>query len=239
MWQHTGLAVGALESFLTVNNISFNITEDHNNNTIDVIINSTDTSSIYNLDNHTVFRHTHRSYNFDTSVDTETVTLISDMIDEVLESSPEAHKSIITDKDAITKIYMLSIYNKHFPNLSGEEKNTQVKAPLLINVISKNVNNWYYSRLGRLYSKIGLLAISRGYKTGFCNSFSYEDPRCENIKDILYYDPAQFDPQNFVPLSFLSIGLPLDPTKKPNWCYVRNEDMTRYDKETTEYIIEV
>jgi hypothetical protein len=238
-WQHTGLVVGVIESFLTNANFSFNIVENHEDNTIDIVINSANVQVEYNLDGHASLRHTWRSYDFNTSVDQETLGLINSMIDQVLASYPNAHKSVITNKDDINKIYMLSIYNRYFPNLSGEEKNTHIKAPLLINIISKSIDRWYYARLGRLYSNIGLLAISRGYKTGFCNSFSYEDPRCESIKDVLYYDPETFDPHNFVPLSFISIGLPLDPTSKPNWCYVRQENMTRYDKVTTGYITEI
>lgn len=210
-WQHTGLAVGSIEYFLKENNVNYIVTE--LGTTVQVIMSNTDVTS--NLGKYETLRHAHRSFDIDTPVDTETVNIISDMIDEFAKKN-DAYKIIVTDPKVRDIIYSLAIYwegegkpgNIHIP---------QMNAPLLITIPPREFDLTYYLRMGRLYSKIGLTALDRGYQLAFCNAFNYFDEKVASIQDILQLKYGEYTVDNVIPRPFICIGNALDFSKPYNW----------------------
>jgi hypothetical protein len=229
-WQHTGMAVGSIEYFLKENNINYTITE--TDTSIQVTMSNADIES--NLDKYETLRHAQRSFNVDTPVDAETVEIISSMIDEFANKN-NAYKIMVTDPKVREVIYSLAIYwegegkpgNIHIP---------QMNAPLLITVPPREFDLIYYFRMGCLYSKIGLVALDRGYQLAFCNSFNYFDEKVKIIEDVLQLKYGDYTIENLIPRPFICIGNALDKNKPYNWVSEHDKIMLACTHLTEEFI---
>jgi len=210
-WQHTGMAVGSIEYFLNENSINYVVQESATS--IQIVISNTNAHG--NLDKYETLRHAHRSFDINTPVDAQTVEIISNMIDEFTREN-NGYKIIVTDPKVRDIIYSLAIYwegegkpgNIHIP---------QMNAPLLITLPPKEFDLTYYFRMGRLYSKIGLTALDRGYQLAFCNSFNYFDEKVASIEDVLQLKYGEYTVANLIPRPFICIGNALDSSKPYNW----------------------
>lgn len=71
--------------------------------------------------------------------------------------------------------------------------------------------------MGRLYAKIGLTALARGYQVAYCNAFNMFDPRTQRVEDVLHVKYGTYTTENFIPRPWICVGKALDPSKPHNW----------------------
>jgi hypothetical protein len=138
---------------------------------------------MYNLTLNHILSHANRSFDIDTPVDAETVTYLSNMIDEFLNNNPIAYKTIIQDKEIIKKLYYVGIWNRD-GEYNGEYKLPSLWAPLIIILPPVDrADGKALINLGRLYSKLGMEVLKRGYALAFQNSLDYHDPRVRELQE--------------------------------------------------------
>ena len=132
---------------------------------------------MYNLNQWTTYKHTHRSFNLQETVDPSIVQGLSQLATEILGS--DARAVFIQDKSLIEGIYNYSELPSN-DQFKFEEfrsrKNSQLLAPLLIMVEIVNQANkrTMIVKAGEFYSKAGHYVIERGWQTGFCICFEHE-----------------------------------------------------------------
>jgi hypothetical protein len=214
-WQHIGLAVGSLECVLKESNIDYKIT--NNEEYVEFIVLQGDIDSDFNTVKQQTLKHAHRSFDFNSNVDEETFFEISSMIDQFLLENNPGYKIMITDQEIRKKIYALAIYWETMGEKNGDIKAPQMNAPLLISVPPTEFDTNYWFNMGRLYSKIGLLAILKGYQLAFCNVLNYFDPRIARVEDTLHIKYGTYTVDNFIPRPWICIGKGLDMSKPFNW----------------------
>jgi len=209
--EHIGLVIGSLEYYFKRNNINYTV---EGTDTVILTVEKTNNEVDTNVDEWKRFKHAHRSFNVQTQIDTETYNLLSDKIDEFLKVN-NGHKIMISDLAVVKKLKALSKYwDSDGDSCDGSP---QMIAPLVMSVPPKEFDLEYYMQMGRLYSDIGLTAISRGYQFAFSNTFNYPDPRVRRVQEEIFLDYDSYTLDNVVPRSFMCMGKALDPSKPHNW----------------------
>jgi hypothetical protein len=212
-WEHAGLSVGSIEYFLNEHNIPYSVTT--SDKEIFVRVSNNNFTFSGSLDKYETLKHSQRSFNTDTPVDVTTLKIINELIDTFLIDN-SGHKVVITDPKVREIMYSLAIYwegegkpgNIHIP---------QMNAPLIISIPPKQFDVLYYFQMGRVYSRIGLTALDRGYQLAFCNSFNYFSEKIKPIEDILHLKYGEYTVDTLIPQSFICIGTALDKHKPYNW----------------------
>lgn len=185
---------------------------------------------MYDLSNHIILRQCQRSFDVETPVDQTTLDILKNITQSFISNNNLTINShFITDIHEIKLIHSSAMIENEPFGLEWKT-NTQVYAPLLILCQAlKNGDSISNGQIGRLYAKLGLAAIERGYQTGFC--------LCINPKVLDAWNLTQkytlVDPSTgkYIPPIFLSIGKPLDPTQPYNKSLMHekyNPSHTRY-----------
>lgn len=131
---------------------------------------------MYNLNQWATFKHTHRSFNLQETVDPNIVQELSQLATRILGS--DARAVFIQDKALIEAIYNYSELPPNdqfkFENFVSR-KNSQLLAPLLImvEVADQTKKRIMSMRAGEFYSQAGHYVIERGWQTGFCICFEH------------------------------------------------------------------
>ena len=220
-WQHVGLIVGSLEHFLNENSIEYSYIKNPTN--VLLTLAKTD-KNLVGIQKQEKLKHAHRTFNSDIEVDTETMTIINNLIDDFL-STRKGHKIMVTDSVLRKKVSALAIYWKTEGDTNPSERPPQmVTASTLLSIPPVDYDLDYYFDMGRLYAEIGLVALSRGYQLAYCNAFNLFDPRAKLIQDTLCVEYGSYTNDNVPPRPWICIGKALDPSKPHNW--VNND---RYD----------
>lgn len=220
-WQHVGLTVGCIEYFLKEHGIEYSIDESNIENTILMIIENSNIEIECDLSAHKTFKHAHRSFDTESRVDKNTYKMLSDKIDEFLQTN-NGHKMMATDWKIRKKIYSLAIYWDTMGEKNGYIKAPQMNAPLIITVPPKEFDKSYIFRMGRMYADIGLTSIIQGYQFAFCNAFNYLDPRIQHIEKELGLEYGKYTLNDVIPRSFMCVGKALVPNKPHNWLSMKN-----------------
>jgi len=222
-WQHIGLAVGSLQYFLNENNIAyaFSNTEEY----AEIVLDRVEQDSYVGIDKQERLKHAHRTFNADLPVDTETEQVLTDIIEEFL-STHDGYNITVTDPALRKKLYALAIYWESIGDVNGCVRPPQMETtPMMISVPPVEYSIAYWFDMGRLYAKLGLTALARGYQVAYCNAFNLFDPRVARLEDVLHVKFGTYTKENFIPRPWICIGKALDPTKPYNWVGVEN----RYD----------
>ena len=177
---------------------------------------------MYDLSKHITLRNCQRSFDQETPVDSETIEILTNTANDfVEENNLNISKFFITNKHEIKIIHSSALIDNEPAHLAWKT-NTQVLAPLLFLSYQNSLkDSMSIAQIGRLYAKLGLIAIERGYQTGFC--------LCINTKVLEDWDITKkyvkTDPETGIHLFpiFLSIGKPLDKTKPYNWSAMYNK----------------
>jgi hypothetical protein len=180
---------------------------------------------MYDLTLNYTLSHANRSFDIDTPVDDGIIAYLSNMIDEFLAENPIAHKSIIRDKEIIKKLYYVGIWNRD-GEYNGEYKLPSLWAPLIIVLPPiDRADGKALINLGRLYSKIGMEVLKRGYALAFQNSLDYHDPRVRELQEYLHIDYDSFasskNDDDFPVRTFICIGHKLVFDSPHNWDWTR------------------
>jgi hypothetical protein len=201
---------------------------------------------MYNTSLYAKLERTNRSFDIDTPVDAETIQVLRDIIGEFKLAHPNIIDNVVTDKDTCKLIYYIGSCNRTGEH-NGFEKFTQLWAPLIIEVRAREMVEEDLFHVGRLYSKLSLTAIQRGYKIGFSNSIDGLDPRLRQLESTLQFS---FDDitrvvqrvnegnmaEPFVIFTFLCIGKPLLDDDNHRWDWVRQRNFNSGSKLTDEFI---
>jgi len=156
------------------------------------------------MNNFETFSHTHRSFDIKIKIPD---TIIKDLYNIITTENLEIlDPCFITNEEHIQFIYDHSnvpLEDKTINFINDDNrKNSQLFAPLLIILPMKYpINNRLIFNIGRLYSKLGLYAIEKGYQTGFCICYDKIAIKSFIIDNYGYSD--NFDTQG---IPFLSIG---------------------------------
>jgi hypothetical protein len=220
-YQHIGLAVGSIEFFLKENGIDYAVNKDDIENSVLITINRVEKEYV-GIEKQEILKHAQRSFDTESTVDADTQTAISTMIDEFL-SEDQGYKIMLTDPVVRKKINALAIYWKTAGDKNGNVRAPQMTAPLLISVPPKEYDISYWMDMGRLYANIGLEAIARGYRVAYCNAFNYFDPRLKRVEQELHLKFGEYTETNFVPRPWICVGTPFDADKPWNWLSVPNK----------------
>ena len=227
-WQHIGIAVGSLQYFLNENGIAYAFT--NKLEYAEILMERDDRKEYIGIEKQEKLKHAHRTFNSELAVDAETTAEISTMIDEFL-SEDQGYKIIVTDEATRKKLAALAIYWGSTGEINADSRPPQmVTTPMMISVPPKEYSLAYWFDMGRLYAKIGLTALARGYQVAYCNAFNMFDPRTKRIEDVLHVEYGTYTTENFVPRPWICIGKALDPSKPHNWVgitsrYVTNDDI--------------
>jgi hypothetical protein len=126
---------------------------------------------MYNLNRWSTFKHTHRSFDLEETVDPSIIQELEQIAKEVMGS--DARAVFIQDKTLIENIYNYSDlpvadqfkFDKFIPR-----KNSQVLAPLLImvEIADQTKRRIMTMKAGEFYSKAAHHVLERGWQTGFC-----------------------------------------------------------------------
>lgn len=129
------------------------------------------------------------------------------------------YTDIVTDKREIKILYSVAIHEFDDNDLAWRT-NTQMLAPLLINITPKIRNDPIsLIHIGRLYSQIGLNAINFGYRTGFCLCINLKALKGYKtmIKYIHYHNNVEMQ------MVWLCIGKPYDITKYHGYSHIHDK----------------
>ena len=175
--------------------------------------------SMYNFIKQDTFKKCQRSFDVHNQLDSEFINLIKNTHDEFISHEKlDINSFVITNESEIKLIHSTSLFEYEEPRFAWKT-NTQVLAPMLILCTPKRNNDIYsMMQIGRLQTKLGMLAIEHGYLTGFCCSFNVYAMSCWNtLKKYIQFD--EISNQIIVPIT-LSIGKPFDATKPHNWSHM-------------------
>lgn len=222
-WQHIGLAVGSLQYFLDENNITY--TFNNNTDCSELSMERVEKETYTGVKKQEQLKHAQRTFNSDLPVDAETENELNSMIDEFL-STHTGYNIMVTDPAIRKKISALAIYWDSLGDVNGCIRPPQMETtPMMISVPPAEYDIHYWFDMGRLYAKLGLTAIARGYQVAYCNAFNLFDPRVERLENILKVKFGTYTVQDFIPRPWICIGKALDPSKPYNWVGIPN----RYD----------
>lgn len=219
-WQHVGIAVGSLEYFLDENGIAY--TSSNTDTFAEIVMDRVDQETYLGIDKQEVLKHAHRTFNSEIEVDADTQSEIQQMITEFL-STNQGHNITVTDAETRKKLAALAIYWGGLGDINAHVRPPQmVTAPMMISVppVEFDINYWY--GMGKLYAKIGLVALAKGYRVAYCNAFNMFDPRVARVEDVLKVKFGTYTTENVIPRPWICIGKPLDASKPHNWVGVDN-----------------
>lgn len=191
---------------------------------------------MFDISKHDQLRHTNRSFDLATPVDQETYNIIDQMIDDFLLVHPDSYKIVITDTAVAQKLHSIAFSGTDWMRW---KKSTQMLAPLLISIAPKTQDTEFYMHLGRLYSKIGLTAINRGYYVGYNDCICYRHPAFVEVEEVLHMRSSDIDTSNFIPRSFVCIGNKLSLEQPHNWCHINQRIIPSYQKNSFNFIREL
>lgn len=237
-WQHMGLAMGSLRYFLNENGIAYAY-----KNTADgaeIVMDRVDRDSYVGIEKQEILKHAQRTFNPEDAVDAETDAELQKLITEFLETR-EGYNITVTDAETRKKLSALAIYWGGLGDINANVRPPQMTTtPMMISVPPVAYDIGYWFDMGQLYAKIGLVAISRGYRIAYCNAFNLFDPRVARIEDVLKVKFGTYTTENVIPRSWICVGKPLDPSKPYNWVGVENrygdDIMTTCILTTKEYV---
>jgi hypothetical protein len=177
---------------------------------------------MYKLTKQDTFNKCQRSFNLNEAIDENFVNLLTQTKDAfIAQENLDITSFIITNPVDIKLIHSSAIHEYEPANLSWKT-NTQVLAPMLVMCMPKiNKDILTLAQIGRLQTKLGMLAIEHGYVTAYCSCFN---PRVldawNTTKKYVHVDPIT---GHYIRMVTLSIGKPLDITKPHNWSYAHNK----------------
>ena len=174
---------------------------------------------MYNFIKQDTFKKCQRSFNVQTPLDSKFVDLIKYTNEEFISNEKlDINSFVITNESEIKLIHSCAMFEYELPKFAWKT-NTQVLAPMVIMCTLKKNNDIYaMMQIGRLQTKLGMLAIEHGYLTGFCCSFNVYAMSCwDTLKKYIQIDNASG--QIIVPIT-LSIGKPFDAGKPHNWSHM-------------------
>ena len=219
-WQHMGLAVGSLQYFLNENGIAYTFTNQPEY--AEIVMVRVDREEYVGIQKQEKLKHAHRTFNSEVAVDAETHQELSSMIDDFL-TTHEGHKIIVTDSALRKKLASLATYWGSAGDINAHVRPPQMTTtPMMISVPAKDFDIAYWFDMGRLYAKIGLTALARGYQVAYCNAFNMFDPRIARVEDTLHVKFGTYTTDNVPPRPWICIGKALDPSKPHNWVGVEN-----------------
>jgi hypothetical protein len=176
---------------------------------------------MYNFAKQDTFNKCQRSFDISEPIDEEFVNLIKTTRDEFVDKEGlEMYSFVITSPVDIKLIHSCAIH-EYEPDKLAWKTNTQVLAPMVVMCKPKaNSDIRALAQIGRLQTKLGMLAIEHGYVTGYCLCFNSRAMASWNTtKRYVHVDP---DTGRYIRPITLSIGKPLDPSKPHNWSYVHD-----------------
>lgn len=159
---------------------------------------------MYNLDQWATFKHTHRSFDSQETVDPNIIQKISQIANEIL--GTDARAVFIQDKALIEKIYNYSELPTtdqfKFENYTTR-KNSQLLAPLLIlveihDLTKKRVMSM---KAGKFYSQAAHYVLEQGWQTGFCICFEHH-----HVETMLFESGYLNNNRYTGPIPFFCIG---------------------------------
>lgn len=175
--------------------------------------------SMYNFIKQDTFKKCQRSFDVRTPLDPKFTELINRTNDEFIShENLDINSFVITNEAEIKLIHSCAIFEYEAPQLAWKT-NTQVLAPMLILCTPKKSNDAYsMMQIGRLQTRLGMLAIEHGYLTGFCCCFNvFAMSSWNTLKKYIQIDEASNE--IIYPIT-LSIGNPFDATKPHNWSHM-------------------
>ena len=175
--------------------------------------------SMYNFIKQDTFKKCQRSFDVHNQLDSEFINLIKHTHDEFISHEKlDINSFVITNESEIKLIHSTSIFEYELPEFAWKT-NTQALAPMLILCTPKRNNDMYsMMQIGRLQTKLGMLAIEHGYLTGFCCSFNVYAMSCwDTLQKYIQIDEAS--DQKILPIT-LSIGKSFDSVKPHNWSHM-------------------
>ena len=174
--------------------------------------------SMYSFIKQDTFKKCQRSFDIRTPLDPEFINLIKRTNDEFIsQENLDINSFVITNENEIKLIHSCAIFEYESPQVAWKT-NTQVLAPMLILCTPKNNNMYSMMQIGRLQTRLGLLAIEHGYLTGFCRTFNvFAMSTWHTLKKYIQIDK---DSNQIITPITLSIGNPFDATKPYHWSRV-------------------
>lgn len=184
---------------------------------------------MYNFIKQDTFKKCQRSFNVLTPIDKEFINLIKNVNDEFIsQEGLDINSFVITTEAEIKLLHSCAIHEYESPALAWKT-NTQVLAPMLILCTPKKNNDMYsMMQIGRLQTKLGMLAIDHGYLTGFCLCFNIRAIQSWNTLE-KYIQKDKISGQTIHPIT-LSIGYSFDLEKPHNWSNVHNKFHGRHTR---------
>jgi hypothetical protein len=177
---------------------------------------------MYDFTKQDIFKKCQRSFNVRVPLDNKFVDLIKHTNEEFISNENlDINSFVITNESEIKLIHSCAIFEHEAPNLAWKT-NTQVLAPMLIMCTPKKNNDMYsMMQIGRLQTKLGMLAIEHGYLTGFCCCFKVSAMSCwDTLKKYIQFDESS---NRIITPITLSIGKPFDTSKPHNWSHVHQK----------------
>ena len=177
---------------------------------------------MYNFTKQDTFKKCQRSFDVHTPFDDKFINLINQTNNEFISQEKlDIQSFVITNKSDIKLIYSSAIHEYEVPALSWKT-NSQVLAPMLIMCVPQKNNDMHsWLQIGRLQTKLGLLAIEHGYLTGFCFCFNIQAMASWNtLKKYIRIDEKYG--QLIHPIT-LSIGKSVDVEKPYNWSHIHQK----------------
>lgn len=184
---------------------------------------------MYDFIKQDTFKKCQRSFNVRTPLNKEFINLIEQTNNEFISHERfDINSFVITNEAEIKLIHSCAIHEYESPVLAWKT-NTQVLAPMLIMCTPKKNNDAYsMMQIGRLQTKLGMLAIEHGYLTGFCLCFNVRALRAWNTLE-KYIQIDESSGKTVHPIT-LSIGHSFDPEKPHNWSNVHNKFHGRHTR---------
>lgn len=163
---------------------------------------------MYNLSAYQQLQHSQRSFQWNTPVEAQLVSAITQRVNDFVLANPWAGSMIITDQRRITALAEAAVFKDI--TTPRPRYSPQQRAPLLVTVYC--LENWDsgWLHIGRLYSQLALLAREHGLSTAFNNCLDHT-VLAEHL------GPDDFAWNHIH--SWLCIGLAMDPTRAHNWNY--------------------
>lgn len=157
---------------------------------------------MFDLSKWETYSHTHRSFDFEETLSTDTIIDLKNSVNGFIEKFHEI--IFIEDKSTIEQIYhhsSLPDTDKHKFKNFVPRKNSQLLAPLLVIAIPKQYDHENLCLIGELYSRLSHRAIRKGFQTGFC--ICYDN---SSVESLLYVKEYTNKIRNLNQIPFLSVG---------------------------------
>lgn len=177
---------------------------------------------MYNFAKQDIFNRCQRSFNMSETFNEDFVNLIRTTRDEFINNEgSDMYSFIITHPVHVKLIHSCAIYEYESDKLAWKT-NTQVLAPMVVMCLPKSNNDIRgLAQIGRLQTKLGMLAVEHGYVTGYCLCFNTRAMASWNsLSRFVHTDP---NTGRYIRPITLSIGNPLDSSKPHNWSYIHDK----------------